>query len=199
MPESLRSQLAMIDPDRSIRSRFTHLTRGAFTLREVEAADGDFLYTLFCAVQAEAIRRAGGDPNTLAGAGPLCALQFASQSQGYASVFPNAAHYLALERATGALVGRIMIDWGDLERPAIGVDVSVLPNARRGAVGLHLLRAWVHTCDVLGRAARLQVMPDNPARALYRRLGFVESDATSFPLTMTRRPATAHVPDRTSG
>lgn len=188
MVDRLHSKMETEEPDELYRATFESLSRGRFTLRRVELADRDFLYALFRAVQVEAIGRAGGDPALLAQAGPLCALQFASQSRAYESVYPRAAHYLALSSRSAAPVGRIMIEWSNGEEPVTGVDVSILPTARAGAVGLHLLQAWVRTCDLLERSARLTVMPDNPARTIYRRLGFIEADGAAFPVAMTRPP-----------
>jgi hypothetical protein len=86
-------------------------------------------------------------------------------------------------------VARFLVDWSLQRAPVVsGIDVAVHPARRAGAVGLWLLRAWVSTCDWLERPAQLHVVPHNPARRLYRRLGFVETDPMAFPLPMRREP-----------
>jgi ribosomal protein S18 acetylase RimI-like enzyme len=84
----------------------------------------------------------------------------------------------------------MLIDWAlaSESAPVTLVDLAVRPSARASAPGLHLLRAWLASCDQLGRAAELHVMPDNPARRLYQHLGFSETDPTAFPLPMRREP-----------
>jgi ribosomal protein S18 acetylase RimI-like enzyme len=142
---------------------------------------------LFEQVYLEAVHRAGGDLTVLAQPS-LLNLQFESQRNGYASAYPLACHYVvSVHPGEAQPIGRMIIDWtGD--GPVAGIDLAVLPTTRRGAVGLHLLRSWLATCDHLRRAARLHVMPENPARRIYRKLGFVEDDALAFPVPMLRRP-----------
>lgn len=71
-------------------------------------------------------------------------------------------------------VGRIAVDW-DMRGVAYGIDIAVLPAARRTLAGPHMLRAWLEVADALRLACTLDVVAANPARCLYRRLGFVEA------------------------
>jgi hypothetical protein len=88
----------------------------------------------------------------------------------------------------------MMIDWSCV--PVHTIDLAVLPSARVGAAGLHLMRAWLETCDRMQVAASLNVMPDNPSRRLYGFLGFEETEPLAFPLPMLRRPRTRARADR---
>ncbi len=173
--------------DTWFRADFERRAAGRFTIRLARPEDVAFLRQLFSEVYAEAARRAGSDLTPLMQP-PLLNLQFESQRASYAGAYPSACHYIVACRSERSRpIGRMLIDWSG-DRPVVGIDLAVLPDARRGAAGLHLLRSWVTTCDRFGRWARLHVMPDNPARLLYRKLGFVEADAFAFPRPMCRRP-----------
>lgn len=109
------------------------------------------------------------------------------QLDAHNHAFPHAMRRIALR--DGRPVGRFMIDWST--GGAHGVDLAVLPGARGGGVGLHFLRAWVATCDVMARTASLEVVADNPAASIYRRLGFVplnDAGAGQPVIAMTRAP-----------
>lgn len=145
----------------------------AFAARPKAESDDAFLYTLFAAVQAEALPL----PE------PLVAIQFQSQRMTYAEQFP-AAMDLIVERDARP-IGRFTVDWtapGHVQ----GIDMAVLPGERRGAPGLHLLRAWTTICDACGRPARLSVRPGNPAIKLYYRMGFLKVVKSTIPIVMER-------------
>jgi ribosomal protein S18 acetylase RimI-like enzyme len=89
------------------------------------------------------------------------------------------------------LEGR-MAGWLQVRRMPEGLFLAHLylaPEARGRGIGSALLRA------LLGRACReggivaLEAMTNNPARALYRRLGFVETGALRHKVRMEWRPA----------
>jgi GNAT superfamily N-acetyltransferase len=174
--------------DTLFRSDFARRAGAAFEVALANAVHTPFLRRLLAETLTESVSRVGGDAESIA-SGPLFELQFEAQRRSFATTYPDAHHYIVSCRASSAAVGRIWIDWTPpAKEPIIGIDVAVLPSARAGAPGLHLLRAWVATCERLGRSARLHVTPDNPARALYRRLGFKETDASALPIPMLREP-----------
>lgn len=160
-----------------------------FALGRASAAHGELLRQLLAATLAESVQQSGGGAALLV-AGPLLELQLRAQAQAYQAAHPAAHHYIVSRRGPDTPIGRLLIDWTP-PAATLGLDLAVLPGEREGAAGLHLLRAWLSTCDRLGRAARLHVTPENPARRLYRRLGFVETDAAAFPIPMLRQPAGA--------
>jgi GNAT superfamily N-acetyltransferase len=130
----------------------------------------------------------GGDPGPITSE-PLLGLQLGSREATYAAAYPLAHDYIVSRWADRVPVARFLVDWSSQRAPVVyGIDVAVHPARRAGAVGFWLLRAWVRTCDWLERPAQLHVVPHNPARRLYRRLGFVETDPTAFPLPMRREP-----------
>lgn len=119
---------------------------------------------------------------------PLLAMQAMAQIDSH-----RASHSTAMFRvvtSNGQPIGRIIVDW-QVGGMAHGVDIAVLPSARRTHAGLHMLRAWLEVCDVFGLNARLEVLAGNPARLIYRRLGFIDviSDAPLEPSLSMIRPA----------
>lgn len=93
------------------------------------------------------------------------------QVRAHAAAYPDAMRR-AIER-DGRLIGHIVVDWhaaGEVQ----GVDIAVDPAERAGAPGLAMLRAWLAVADAHRLACRLTVRQDNPARRIYRFLGFVE-------------------------
>lgn len=174
--------------DQLFRTDFARRTGSEFNVSLASTEHTPFLRRLLAETLVESARRVGGDAELIS-TGPLFELQFEAQRRGYATEYPHAHHYILSCCVSSAAVGRIWIDWTPpAEEPIVGIDVAVLPSARAGAPGLHALRAWVATCEELGRAARLHVLPDNPARRLYRRLGFKETDALALPIPMRREP-----------
>lgn len=186
MRERAPAVAAARDADDVFWAEFRARAGARFALSRATAAHTPFLRALLAETLAESTRRSGGDPVLLT-SGPLLEVQFQGQSRAYASAYPEASHYIVSRSSDAAPIGRMLIDWTP-PGATQGVDLAILPEARAGAPGLLLLRAWLGTCDRLGRAARLHVTPDNPARRLYRRLGFIEVDATAFPIPMLREP-----------
>ena len=84
-------------------------------------------------------------------------------------------------------IGRIIVDWRHPAGP-LCADIAVSPADGGRGVGTALLRAWIDVADSHGLACTLTVAPDNPARALYARLGFREtpSEPGDFGIAMTR-------------
>jgi ribosomal protein S18 acetylase RimI-like enzyme len=181
----------MDDPSTLLQHQLTQQAAARVWLRSASPEDAPFLAQLQRRVQAEAIERLGGDPTPFV-SGPLAELQFRAQSAAYRAAYPLGCDYIVLRRESDRPIGRLLIDWSRQARPAVVLaHIAVLPEARAGAVGLQLLRAFVATCDGTRQAAELSVAPNNPARAIYRRLGFIEADAESFPISMRREPRSA--------
>ena len=138
-------------------------SRGTSTASGPE--DEAFLFALYAATRADEMAAWGLDEATLQ---PLLTMQFTAQRGQYAAQYPDADHDIVLlgERA----VGRLYVD-----RTAEGlllIDVSLLPEVRGRGLGTALLRALQQEAAEHGRPLRLSVRLDNPARRLYRRLGF---------------------------
>jgi len=172
-------------------ARFSHEFRRrgeGFSLLRATAEHEPFLHQLFASNLARSVEAVGGDPRLIA-TGPLLEMQFRARQSSYAAAHPSSHDYVVTRRADQVPVARLLVDWSLQDAPVVwGIDVAVHPARRAGGVGLRLLRAWVNTCDWLGRPAQLHVLPHNPARNIYRRLGFVEIDPAAFPVPMRREP-----------
>ena len=66
------------------------------------------------------------------------------------------------------------------------VDLALVKEVRGQGIGTALLDALTGAADRAGRSIRLTVRKNNPARALYARMGFEERDATELDVWMTR-------------
>ena len=174
----------MRDADTIFRAEIERRTGARWALRLAAAEDSAFLMDLFAQVSNESVKRLGGSASPCS-EGPLLELQVQAQAQAHRAAYPLALHYIVESRG-GSPIGRMLIDWPPQPRPSRLIDIAIAPSGRAGAIGLHALRAWVATCDRLGLDASLDVMPFNPARRVYRRLGFIETDPAAFPLHMQR-------------
>jgi ribosomal protein S18 acetylase RimI-like enzyme len=104
---------------------------------------------------------------------PLLAQQADLQVAAFRHALPQAMRRIVLDEAA-APVGRIIIDWGRSPEVSHCVDIAMRPTHGGRGVGTALLQAWIEVANGLGLACTLEVAPDNPARALYARLGFEE-------------------------
>lgn len=68
------------------------------------------------------------------------------------------------------------------------VDIALLPEFRGRGVGTQLIRELFEEADASGRAVGIFVEANNPARALYDRLGFEQVGELGIYLEL-RRPA----------
>jgi ribosomal protein S18 acetylase RimI-like enzyme len=145
------------------------LAEAGLTLRPVAADDRPFLERLYRIVRWDEFAATGWPDEAKAA---FLASQFEFQRRGYEMSNPLAELYVVCHAATP--IGRLYIDRSgrDLEL----VEISLLPEWRGrglGAAFLVLLQAVARA----GRhkRVRLTVTPENPARRLYRRAGFVET------------------------
>lgn len=173
-----------LDPAIAYREIFATLT-SSFSVRPQRADDVEFLFDLYRESERGAYARLGFDGLALLGPAMLRG-QFDLRERAYRDNHP-AAMAVILEDAAGAPAGRFLIDW-DEDGVTHGIDLAVLPTYRQGVVGPHLLAAWIAVADRLGRASILEVMPDNPVRALYHRLGFKVREPDRAPVPMIRAP-----------
>jgi len=107
------------------------------------------------------------------------------QRSQYQANHPDAMRRIVVQRESP--IARIMIDWAAGGRCHL-VDLAVDPARQRSGVGLALLRAWVDVADAAHRRCSLSVLADNPARALYARLGFVPCGESAPPYVQMERP-----------
>jgi ribosomal protein S18 acetylase RimI-like enzyme len=94
--------------------------------------------------------------------------QFEAQHAHYQTHYPTAS-WLVIARGTEP-IGRLYLDrWKDEHRL---IDIALLPEHRGLGYGTALLRDLIDEAAAAGRALSIHVEKNNPAMALYRRLGF---------------------------
>jgi ribosomal protein S18 acetylase RimI-like enzyme len=135
------------------------------SLRPALPADEVFLYQLIYENLFEKLAAWAWDASVR---GPLLKMQIDGQRASYAAEFPHADHGIIL--LDDRPIGRLIVDRG----PEIHhlVDITILKQNRRAGIGGALIRALCTEAEMMRRRVRLHVAVDNPARELYRRLGF---------------------------
>ena len=132
-------------------------------LRPKHTEDEAFLAALFCAcretefgllpeIQRESLLR----------------LQYEAQSRGYAKQFPHSEDFII--EFDGKAAGRLLLNRGANELRV--VDIAVVPELRGQGIASAVLRSLNSEAREAGVPLTLSVWRDNPALALYRRLGF---------------------------
>jgi len=137
----------------------------AVELRPAVPADDRFLYELYADTRATEL---AGLPWDAAAMEAFLRMQFAARNRAYATAHPDAAHDVVL--VDGDAAGALWVDRAG-EEIAL-VDIALLERHRGHGVGRRLLESLIAEARERGRAVRLSVVRDNPARRLYERLGF---------------------------
>lgn len=149
-------------------------------------AEGDvaFLANLYRDTRRREVAAWGWPPQQAA---VFLNMQFEAQRRGYRQMYPN---------ATGRIIQLAEIDAGRLlvneDSSAMHlIDIALLEGYRNRGIGTHLLNELQRECDLRQATLRLHVLAANPARRLYRRLGFEELSADEVYVQMerSRRPA----------
>ena len=151
------------------------------TLRPVAPADREFLVGVYRSTREQELALTPWDDEHKQA---FADMQFTAQSAHYAEYFPDASHDVI--EADGEAVGRLYVDRVPDEIRI--VDIALLPAARGLGIGGELLRRLLAEADATGRSTRIYVEHNNPARALYERLGFREVERGDVHALM-RRPA----------
>lgn len=157
------------------------LQLGRLQLRQAQASDTAFLRALYRDVRSDELAVTGWPSEAI---DAFCQSQFDFQSQHYRSYYPQALHYL-VER-DGLPVGRLIVD--DSTDDLRVVDISMLAAQRGQGLGSLLLRWLCERADAQQQPLALSVEPQNRARHLYTRLGFVQLPGDGLYLSMRRAP-----------
>ncbi|WP_051293947.1 GNAT family N-acetyltransferase [Pseudoduganella violaceinigra] len=142
-------------------------------LRAETGADGAFLRALFDQVRTRELGLAGMAEAMLR---PLLDMQFTAQRQSYLRDFPGAR--CDVVEVDGVAAGRQLVarDGHALTL----VDIALLPQFCGRGIGSALLRGLQREAAGAGLPLRLHVALNNPAEALYRRLGFKENGVSGM-------------------
>jgi len=135
------------------------------TFRPITADDRDFLCRLYAGTRVEELARTPWSEEEKTA---FLAMQFEAQHDHYQKHYPKAT-FEVIERG-GTPIGRFYLDSRDDEFRLI--DIALLPEYRGRGIGGAIMRGLLARAEAAGKAVRLHVEHFNPARRLYRRLGF---------------------------
>ncbi|SFG80712.1 Acetyltransferase (GNAT) family protein [Duganella sp. CF458] len=148
------------------------------TLRPVEAGDHAFLLALVDSTRGDL---AVLDHSVKA---MLVRLQYEAQLTDYRRRFPYMEESVVL--ADGVAAGRLYVACSHDEIRL--VDISLLPGFRGQGIGYRLLARLQDRSQRAGLPLHLHVLQDNPAGALYRRLGFQPGETDGLYIAMEWHP-----------
>ncbi|WP_233836204.1 GNAT family N-acetyltransferase [Paraburkholderia sp. ZP32-5] len=156
----------------------------AVSLHAANDTDEAFLADVFISTRWDEFSRTGWEPQRIEA---FLRQQFQFQHTYYHEHYPHACFDVVLAGAEP--VGRLYHAW---RPPQIGdevriIDIALLPAWRGKGIGTQLLHALIADAVREQLPVSLNVETDNPAQALYRRLGFVKQSGGSGVYDLMRR------------
>jgi ribosomal protein S18 acetylase RimI-like enzyme len=158
------------------------LTAPASNLREEAAEDEAFLRRLFFANREAEFAPLGLPPAQLE---MMLGIQFNAQHGQFRAMFPD-CDWRIVEH-DGEPIGRIYV--ARLPDALHLVDIALLPSWSGKGIGSALLDALLADAAAARLPVSLTVRPENPARRLYLRKGFVDAGWHGVDLAMVWNPA----------
>jgi GNAT superfamily N-acetyltransferase len=150
-----------------------HLAAAGLSLRPVVDADRPFLEHLYRLVRWDEFAPTGWPDATKTA---FLAQQFDFQRRQYEQVYPGAEFHVIVHGPDP--IGRIYVDRSGRDLGL--VEISLLPEWRGRGIGAALLEQLQREVEAgLRDCVSLQVAPENPARRLYQRMGFVDKSPAS--------------------
>jgi ribosomal protein S18 acetylase RimI-like enzyme len=110
--------------------------------------------------------------------------QFAAQDGHYREHYPGAT--LDVIEVDGKPAGRLYVHRGPSDIRIM--DIALAPAFRQRGIGTGLLRTLMAEAQESGRMLSIHVETNNPARALYERLGFRPAGEHGVYVLMERMP-----------
>ena len=159
-------------------------TVGTSGLRPIADDDLDFLFRLYASTRSGEQELASWEDEQWEG---FLRMQFNLQHAQYLQNYGNASFDIILVGGTPA--GRLYVARGETEVRII--DISILPEFRGHGFGEQVMTALIGEADEMQLPVTLHVERNNPALALYQRLGFQVEEATEVYYFMKRPPAQA--------
>ncbi|MDX1653724.1 MAG: GNAT family N-acetyltransferase [Candidatus Competibacteraceae bacterium] len=136
--------------------------------RTFEVRDLEFLYQVYAASRAREMvllpHWSDGEKEA------FLRDQFSLQHTHYQAHYPQARYQVILKEEVA--IGRLYV--APLDGEIRLMDIALLPPWRGLGIGSALVREVMEEGRGSGRLVSLHVEADNPARRLYRRLGFVD-------------------------
>lgn len=131
----------------------------------IREEDRAFLFRLYASVRAEELSPIAWSDEQKQ---QFLQQQFSAQHQAYTSNYPGAT--LDVIVADDTPVGRLYVYRSPSEIRII--DIAILPEYRNSGIGSRLLSNVLDEARRSNRVVTIHVEKNNPARALYERLGF---------------------------
>ena len=138
-------------------------------LRPIQDDDEPFLNRLYSSTRQEELALTAWDQPQI---DDFLKMQFMVQHRYYLDQLPPSEFNII--EGDGRSIGRLYV--GDWEEDIRLIDIALLPEHRNQGIGSRLIRDVMERAASLGKPVRLHVEQNNPARQLYKRLGFVELD-----------------------
>lgn len=145
------------------------LPQGGLALRAVEEADLPFLFALYASTRAEELAPVPWSEEQKL---DFLRMQFRAQQAHYLQHYGG--DHLDLVLVDGAPAGRLYV--GCWAREVRVIDIALLPQYRAQGLGAALLGAVIEEAAEHGLPVSISVEKLNPARRLYQRLGFVQTE-----------------------
>lgn len=164
------------------------MTTDPITRRPQTDADEALLRSIYASTRAEEMAMV---PWSDAQKAAFIDMQFRAQTTDYAQRYPD-AQYLVLEQG-GEPIGRLYVNRSSDSTSII--DIALLPFARRRGIGTALLRELLDEATAQGKPVMIHVERNNPALALYLRLGFTPVGESGIYYEMRRLPSSRPPPD----
>jgi|SRR5580658_4231710 ribosomal protein S18 acetylase RimI-like enzyme len=148
-----------------------------FELRDANAGDLPFLFSLYCDVRSPEVNAWGWAASQR---DAFLRMQFDAQRRSYQAAYPQATHHIVCSGSVP--IGRRLVAAAPEEVRL--VDIALLSAYRNCGIGTRLIQQLVDESAAGGVALSLQVLRGNPAQRLYERLGFIETGADAMYITM---------------
>ena len=132
-------------------------------LRPQRADDADFLFALFCSAREAEFAMLPPQQRER-----LLRLQHEAQCRDYAARFPLAERLII--EFDGQSAGRLLLNRAEDELRVI--DIAVIPALRGRGIASTVLKSVMSQAEAARTPLTLSVWRENPATALYARLGF---------------------------
>lgn len=142
-----------------------------FDLRQATGADYVFLYRLHVAAMRDLVTRVWGWDDAL-------------QERFFADGFDPASSRIIV--VDGVDIGVVAVRWSEADACLVGIEI--LPEYQGRGLGAAVVRGIIAEAVTRSLSVRLQVLKINPARRLYKRLGFVITGKTETHYLMARPP-----------
>lgn len=139
------------------------------TLRPATASDDALLRSVYAAARSDELAQVPWREEQKAA---FLDLQFETQDAYYRACF-DGAEFLVIE-LDGQGIGRLY-RWRDASELRV-IDIALLPAWRNQGIGTQLLTDLLADASADGLFVSLHVEVLNPARRLYARLGFMETE-----------------------